>query len=95
MDVILNMGSTSGFLSVLVLALYFNSEAVGKLYTRVGILWLICPILLYWILRIWFLARRGRIPGDPVAFALTDPVSLFVGFLSAAVVAVAATVAPG
>jgi 4-hydroxybenzoate polyprenyltransferase len=95
MDVILNMGSTSGFLSVLVLALYFNSEAVEKLYGRVGILWLICPILLYWILRIWFLARRGQISGDPVAFALTDPVSLLVGFLSAAVVAVAATAARG
>jgi hypothetical protein len=52
----------------------------------VEILWLLCPLLLYWISRIWFLAKRGNLPGDPVAFAVRDPASLATGVLSASVV---------
>lgn len=89
LDLVRILGSTSGYLSVLVLCLYINSEAVQRLYQNVHMLWFLCPILLYWISRIWFMANRGQIPGDPVAFAVRDPVSLVTGFLAAAVIAVA------
>ena len=29
-------------------------------------------LLLYWISYVWLLANRGRIPDDPVVFALRD-----------------------
>jgi hypothetical protein len=58
-----------------------SSEDVRRLYARPQLLWLICPLLLYWITRIWFLARRGRVSEDPVLFAATDPVSYGVGAL--------------
>lgn len=36
-----------------------------------------CP-LLYWINRVWMMARRGEVDGDPVAFAIKDKRSIAV-----------------
>ncbi|MHB1155902.1 MAG: UbiA family prenyltransferase [Phycisphaerales bacterium] len=69
------IGPTSGYISVMVMALYVSSEKVLELYPSSDWLWLICPVLLYWITRIWLLAERGGIPDDPVAFAARDRVS--------------------
>jgi hypothetical protein len=74
-----NLGPTSGYLSVLVLALYVNSGMMEQVYRNPWPLWAICPLLLYWISRLWFLAARGELSEDPVAFALTDRVSIGVG----------------
>lgn len=74
-DVLLAFGAACGAVSVLVLALYIHSEDVRKLYANPEVLWLVCPLLLYWIARVWMLARRRRLDADPVVFALTDRVS--------------------
>lgn len=79
LGLIQNLGPTSGYLSVLVLALYVNSGMMEQVYANPWPLWAICPLLLYWISRLWFLAARGELSEDPVAFALTDRVSLGVG----------------
>lgn len=71
-EVIVSIGPTSGLLSVLVLALYINSPAVTKLYQTPQALWMLCPLLIYWITRIWFLAKRGWVHHDPIVFALMD-----------------------
>jgi 4-hydroxybenzoate polyprenyltransferase len=89
LDLVAMLGATSGYLSVLVLALYINSDLVRELYATVDALWFLCPILLYWISRIWLLAKRGELPGDPVAFAVRDPVSWASGALVAGVIALA------
>jgi 4-hydroxybenzoate polyprenyltransferase/phosphoserine phosphatase len=78
-EMIGSMGPTSGFLAILVFSLYIDSDTVSQLYSSPFLLWLICPILLYWIIRIWFLAHRGQMLDDPVQFALTDKVSWFAG----------------
>ena len=79
LDLLMMLGTTSAYLSVLVLCLYINSDHVGAQYPRPGALWFLVPLLLYWVSRIWFLAKRGELPGDPVAFAVRDRVSLVVG----------------
>jgi 4-hydroxybenzoate polyprenyltransferase len=89
LDLLLTLGATSGYLSVLVLCLYINSDHVGEQYPRPGALWFLAPLLLYWISRIWFVARRGELPGDPVAFAVRDRASLVTGALVAAVLGMA------
>ncbi len=89
LDLVMMLGTTSAYLSVLVLCLYINSERVGRQYLHESALWFLVPLLLYWVSRIWFLARRGELPGDPVAFALRDRVSFAVGALMALVLAVA------
>ncbi|MBI4544074.1 MAG: UbiA family prenyltransferase [Gemmatimonadetes bacterium] len=74
-----SIGPASGYLAVLVLALYINSNEVGALYRHPQVLWLVGPCLLYWITRLWFLAHRGELPDDPVVFALEDRVSYVIG----------------
>jgi 4-hydroxybenzoate polyprenyltransferase len=74
-------GVTSGYLSVLVLALYVNGTDVTRLYRHPQMIWLACPMLLFWISRVWFLASRGKLSEDPVVFAASDPVSYLLGAL--------------
>ncbi len=76
-----SMATASGYLSVLVLALYINSPVVGRLYTVPELLWPSCTILLYWISRVLVLTHRGHMHDDPVIFAATDRVSLISGAL--------------
>jgi 4-hydroxybenzoate polyprenyltransferase len=74
-------GAASGYISVLVLALYVSSNEVSKLYAKPTIIWLACPLLLYWVSRIWLLARRGIVHDDPIVFALRDKVTYIVAML--------------
>lgn len=76
-----SMGSASGFIAVLVLALYLNSDQMKSLYRNPLLLWLVCPILMYWISRIWIKAKRGELFEDPVVFTLRDRVSLCLGLI--------------
>jgi 4-hydroxybenzoate polyprenyltransferase/phosphoserine phosphatase len=82
-------GAASGYLSILVMALYINSAEVTELYQSPTSLWLICPVLLYWMSRVWLIAHRGEMHDDPIVFALTDRVSYLVGLLAVAVVLIA------
>lgn len=88
---IASLGSASGYIAVLVLALYINSEAVVPLYRQPILLWMICPLLLYWISRVWLLAHRGQMHEDPVVFAIRDRVSYVVGACVALVLLGAST----
>ncbi len=81
LSLIESIGPTSGYLAVLVFALYINSPALASFYTHKWLLWLTCPLLLYWISRLWFLAKRDQLYDDPVVFAVTDKVSLTIGVL--------------
>lgn len=79
-----SMGGASGYLSVLVLALYVSSEQVVALYRTPALLLLICPLLLFWISRMWLLAYRGRLHDDPIVATAQDPISYLIGGLVAA-----------
>jgi 4-hydroxybenzoate polyprenyltransferase len=77
-----SFGTASGYLCVLVLALYINSPAVESLYRHPQVIWFLCVLLLYWISRVWLKAHRGKMHDDPVIFAFKDRVSLTVGLLA-------------
>ena len=66
------------------LALYINSEKVKELYTHPEVIWLLCPIMLYLVSRIWLLARRDQLHEDPVVFALKDRASQYLLLAGAA-----------
>jgi hypothetical protein len=84
-EFVATLGPSSGYLAVLVLALYVNSQEVRKLYENPTLLLLVCPLMLYWISRIWFLAHRGQMHSDPIVFALRDRASYIVGALTLAI----------
>lgn len=84
-------GLCSGFASILILALYVQSQASLKLYHRSEFLFFICPILLYWLLRAWLIATHENMDDDPVIFALKDRVT-YVVFALIFTIALIATV---
>ncbi|MBO9688681.1 MAG: UbiA family prenyltransferase [Mitsuaria chitosanitabida] len=90
-SLIQTMGITAGQASVLVLALYLNSDAVTKLYRHPEVVWGAVPVMLFWIHWMWMQAHRGRMHDDPLVFAVKDRTSLFAGLCVAAVL-VAGTV---
>lgn len=84
--VVLGVVLSAGYCSVLVLALYISSADVSGLYGRAEALWLICPLLLYWISRATVVSYRGQMDDDPIVYALRDRVSLIVLALAVALV---------
>ena len=87
--IITSAGPAAGLLAVLVFALYINSPAMVVYYSRPEALWGICLVLVYWIMRIWFLAARDKMHDDPVLFAVRDKISLAAGALVVACLLVA------
>jgi hypothetical protein len=75
LPVVSAMASSSGMVSVLVLALYANSEPVRQLYSIPEVLWAICPVLLFWNNRMAILTNRGLMHDDPLVFAARDRAS--------------------
>jgi 4-hydroxybenzoate polyprenyltransferase/phosphoserine phosphatase len=82
-----SMAAASGYVAVMIFALYLNSPAVVALYRAPHRLWFICVVLLYWLSRILLLTHRGQMRDDPVIFAATDRVSLVCAVIVGAVVA--------
>ncbi len=76
---LLAIGPASGFMAILVFALYIQSDEVVNLYRSPNVLWLLTPLLLFWITRIWMLAHRGKMHDDPIVFTVKDTVSYLIG----------------
>ena len=87
------LGMASGCTCALILALYVDSAAVKQLYRHPELIWLVCPIVLYQMSRVWFLARRGLMPDDPLVFMIRDWRSQVTGSL-VLLIMVAATILP-
>jgi 4-hydroxybenzoate polyprenyltransferase len=88
-ELLTTMGIASGYLSVLVLALYISSETARILYHRHEWMWFLCPLLLYWISHVWLTAHRGKMPDDPLVFAINDRTSRILILLMSAVTVLA------
>lgn len=82
------LGITSGYASVLVLALYLNSDAVLKLYRTPEFVWGAVPILLFWVSSMWMQAHRGKMHDDPLVFAIKDKASVLAGAAFAGVLVI-------
>jgi 4-hydroxybenzoate polyprenyltransferase/phosphoserine phosphatase len=89
--VLLALGVGGHLVSLLVLALYFSNPDVTQLYPRAGALWLLLPLLLYWVMRTWLKAHRGLVDDDPVLYATRDRATYVVLAGGAVIAALAAT----
>lgn len=86
---VLSVGPASGYMACLVLALYTSSPDVAMLYSHPGLLWLLCPVFLYWFSHIWLLCSRNMMPYDPIIFAAKDRASYAVGAAAALIMLLA------
>ena len=89
LELVSSLGGSSGFIAVLVLALYIQDGQAAHLYATPQLIWLACPVMLFWISRAWLIAHRGRMHDDPIVFALKDKVSWGVGAFMLGVLVVA------
>lgn len=77
-DLLRSVGTACGLVSILIFAFYINSREVTNLYHRPQLLWGVGICLLYWILRVWFVAHRGQMHDDPIIFTVKDKASYVV-----------------
>ncbi|MEL7460377.1 MAG: UbiA family prenyltransferase [Pseudomonadota bacterium] len=94
LPVLRGLAMSAGNASILVLALYISSDSVQALYSRPEILWLICPILLYWVVRMVMQTHRRQMTDDPIVYAASDRTSVIL-IAAAGLVALTATLWPG
>ncbi len=72
-------GIRSGYTAVLVFALYIHGEEVKALYITPQTLWFVCPLMFYWLSRVWLLTHRGQMHDDPVGVRGARSISYVVG----------------
>lgn len=75
LELLTTMGGIASGLAVLVFVLYSNDPDTRVLYASPRLLWLIAPLLIVLLTRMWRLARSGRLDDDPLIFAITDHLS--------------------
>lgn len=81
LPVVVSFGAGSGLLSILVLMLYTDSNAVQLLYGEPLILMLLAPLVILWIGRMWLMTSRQVLTDDPVMFTIRDPFSYLIMLL--------------
>lgn len=72
LEIIRMLGVATALGAVLEFCLYLTSDMVRTLYSGHELLWLLVPIALYWVSRVWMIAGRGEMNEDPLLFALKD-----------------------
>jgi 4-hydroxybenzoate polyprenyltransferase len=85
-----SFGTSSAYAAVVVFSFYIGAHDVSSLYIHSNRLWLITPLMIFWLSRVWLLASRGQLNEDPVIFAVTDRISLLTGLAVAVIAALAA-----
>jgi 4-hydroxybenzoate polyprenyltransferase/phosphoserine phosphatase len=90
LSILRSLGTASGYLAVVVLALYMDSAGMKALYRHPEALWVMFGLVLFWVSRVWMLAFRGEMHDDPIVFALRDRTSL--GVIGACVAMVLAAI---
>lgn len=90
--ILITLGVASGLASVMAFCLYVSSLVPDTQYLTPWVLWLIVPLLLYWVARVWLLTNRGDMRDDPVVFAVIDRVSLGTGIIVVLIVCAAAVI---
>jgi hypothetical protein len=89
LDIVAALAAASGMNAITVFTLYVASDTVQAAYSRPQLLYLVCPLLLYWFCRALLMAHRRLMHDDPVIFALRDKNSIIAGILALAIVLVA------
>ncbi len=82
LPLLIGVGLSNAYLSVLVLALYIHDPKVAAQMRYPDLLWALCPLLLYWVSRVWLKAYRGVMHTDPLVFALRDRASYLLAVLA-------------
>lgn len=87
--VLVAQACASAYTSLLVFALYLNSPEASSSHARPQVLWLLLPLLTYWLSRLLIISHRGEMHHDPVIFSLRDKTSWAVLVMALSILLVA------
>jgi 4-hydroxybenzoate polyprenyltransferase len=66
------LAGACGMNAITIFSLYISSPAVTSMYRSPGLLWLLNPLLLYWIGRALMIAHRQEMHDDPIVYTFKD-----------------------
>jgi 4-hydroxybenzoate polyprenyltransferase len=77
---VMALGVSCGIAAILIFVMYLILDRFpAQIFRNPISLWLIVPIVLAWLMRMWLQASRGEMDEDPIAFALHDRQSWTLG----------------
>ena len=83
LPLLLSVGGAAAVAANVIFVIYLVDEKFPSgIYHHPHWLWLVFPMLMFWLMRVWRLTVQGRMHEDPVFFAVKDRVSLLVGALT-------------
>ncbi|SFV33387.1 UbiA family prenyltransferase [Hyphomicrobium facile] len=85
------LAAASSMNAVTVFALYLSSSSAAGLYAHPKFLYLLCPIMIFWLFRLITLAQRKIIHDDPIVFAVKDRVSWITCLVTAVILLLASS----
>lgn len=75
LPVLMPLGLGAALGAVVVFLLFVREVEIGGHYGSPQILWLVPPLLTYWLARLWTKTGRGEMHDDPLVYALRDNAS--------------------
>lgn len=73
--VMISLAGASALCSVAIFVRYIGSPEVSGNFQHPRVLWLIVPLMVYWLIRLILLANRGKINQDPMVYTVRDRIS--------------------
>ncbi|MGB3413712.1 MAG: UbiA family prenyltransferase [Microbacteriaceae bacterium] len=83
------IGVASGFAGAVILALFVQDPHTISEYRTPELLWVMVPLVIFWISRAWLKGHRGIMHDDPVVWAIKDYASWIMASLIALCVVLA------
>lgn len=75
-SVLLALGAGSALSAVVLVAMYVDSTQARGMYAAPERIWLVCPLLVYWLSRLWLKTSRNEMTDDPLVYTVKDRGSL-------------------
>jgi 4-hydroxybenzoate polyprenyltransferase len=72
LNIVATLAGASGMNAITVFSLYISSPAVTSAYSSPWLLWMLDPLLLYWIGRALMIAHRRGMQDDPIVYTFKD-----------------------
>lgn len=81
-----SLGTALSAGAVVILTLYINEGIAARHYEHPALLWLLCPLMVFWMARMWLVTGRGQMHDDPIVFAARDRASQWTGLIALALI---------
>lgn len=76
LNILSTFGTSSGYIAVIIMAIYLNDPHTRLMYSHRSGLWGVFALMMFWVSWMWMNAYQGKMTDDPIVFALKNRISL-------------------